>query len=294
MSDHQPKFSRSTSFVIVFLAYVVCIVIGIYVAQLFGYNNPLIDVAIADVAATVVIFLFSLTLKNSSMYDPYWSVIPIPIAYYWMSINPDGNVIRQWMILFLVCFWGIRLTANWVRGWPGLHHEDWRYVDLAKKNGKLYWLVSFSGIHLLPTAWVFGGMLPVWAAMQNEAPLGIIDYLAFIITFGAVVIEWISDEQLKAYKNSSPPKGSFIKSGLWAYSRHPNYFGEVSFWVGLFVFALAMPTDYYWTGIGALALIILFVFISIPMMDERHKASREGYAEHMKKVSGLIPWFPKG
>ncbi|MEQ9422833.1 MAG: DUF1295 domain-containing protein [Cyclobacteriaceae bacterium] len=293
MSDKHPRYSRLTSFLIVTIGYVVAIATGIYAAKVVGYNHTIYDVAVADVIATLVIFIFSFVLKNSSMYDPYWSVIPIPIAYYWMTVFPEGNEIRQWMVLFLVAFWGIRLTLNWMRGWPGLHHEDWRYVDLAEKNGKAYWLVSFSGIHMFPTILVFAGMLPVWVAMQSEAPIGLIDYLAFIITLAAVIMEWISDEQLKAYKMGTHESGAFIKSGLWAYSRHPNYFGEVSFWVGLSVFSVGLSLDYYWTGVGALAMIILFVFISIPMMDERHKVSRKGYDEHMKKVSALVPWFRK-
>ena len=206
MTGPTNQLSKTSSLFIVFIAYVIAIAVGIVVAQTYSYNNPLIDVAIADVAATIVIFLFSFFLKNSSMYDPFWSVIPIPIAYYWMIMNPDGNSLRQWLILGLVTFWGLRLTINWIRGWPGLHHEDWRYVDLAEKNGKLYWLVSFLGIHLLPTAWVFGGMLPVFYAMGSSAPLGVIDFLATAITFGAVVIEWLSDEQLIAYKKEGHEK----------------------------------------------------------------------------------------
>lgn len=293
MTGPTNKLSRGFSLLIVLIAYVIAIVVGILVAQTNSYQNQLIDVAIADVVATIIIFLFSYFLKNSSMYDPYWSLMPIPIAYYWLISNLEGEVTRQWIILLLVTFWGLRLTINWIRGWPGLHHEDWRYVDLAKKNGKLYWLVSFSGIHLLPTVLVFGGMVPVLYGMTSQAPLNVIDYLAIIITLSAVLIEWISDEQLIAYKKSSHEKGDFINSGLWAYSRHPNYFGEVSFWVGLFLFAIARAPEYYWTGIGTLSMIILFVFISIPMMDERHKATRIGYEEHMKRVSGLIPWFRK-
>ena len=292
MTGPQTKLSKSSSLLIVFLAYVIAIVIGILTAQYFNYQNFLIDVAIADLAATVVIFLFSYGLKNSSMYDPYWSVIPILIALLYL-LEIDANDTRQWIIFGLVTFWGLRLTLNWIRGWPGLHHEDWRYVDLAKKNGKLYWMVSFSGIHLFPTILVYGGMIPVLYGMANKAPMNAIDYVATVVTFGAVMIEWISDEQLIKFKQSNPPPGSFIQTGLWAYSRHPNYFGEVSFWVGLFLFGLAKAPQYYWTGLGALAMILLFVFISVPMMDERHKASRDGYEEHMKKVSGLVPWFRK-
>lgn len=282
-----------TSFLTVMIAYISAIAIGVYVAMLMDYTSTLVSGAVADVVATIIIFAFSFFLKNSSIYDPYWSFIPIPIAFYWMATSPDGNVMRQSMLLFLIVFWGLRLTINWIRGWHGLHHEDWRYIDLAKKNGRLYWLVSFCGIHLFPTILVFAGMSPVWIAMKSANPIGVIDYLAFLITFSAIIIEWISDEQLKAFKLSNPDNQTFNQTGLWAYSRHPNYFGEVTFWIGLFLFAIGISLSNYWTGNGALSMIILFVFISIPMMDDRLVASRPQYEEYMKKVSALVPWFRK-
>ena len=84
-----------------------------------------------------------------------------------------------------------------------------------------------------------------------------------------------------------------MTTGLWAYSRHPNYFGEIMFWWGLFIFALAADSCYWWTIAGPLVITILFLFISIPMMDKRSLGRRPGYEEHMERVSALIPWFPK-
>jgi steroid 5-alpha reductase family enzyme len=84
-----------------------------------------------------------------------------------------------------------------------------------------------------------------------------------------------------------------MAEGLWAYSRHPNYFGEVTFWWGLFFFALAADTDYWWTIIGPAAITVLFTFISIPMMDKRNLARRPGYEERIKNIPALIPWFRK-
>jgi steroid 5-alpha reductase family enzyme len=81
-----------------------------------------------------------------------------------------------------------------------------------------------------------------------------------------------------------------MNKGLWRYSRHPNYFGEVSFWWGLYFFGLAANASYWWTIAGPIAITLLFLFISIPMMDKRSKERRPEYAEHMKKISALVPW----
>ncbi len=256
--------------------------------------HPLLAIGFADFVATLVIFVFSFFFKNSSIYDPYWSIIPILIAFYFMLISPEGNGTRQLVILLLVLFWGIRLTLNWARGWPGLHHQDWRYDDLSIKTGKFYWLVSFTGIHLLPTLLVFLGCIPILAAMQSSAPFGLLDFLAALVTFIAVVIELVADEQLKVFKKKKQDQSAVARNGLWAYSRHPNYFGEVLFWVGLFAFAIFLsPIANAWTALGALAMILLFVFISIPMMDKRGLSRKPGYAQYIKEVSGFLPWFKK-
>ncbi|MHA1307127.1 MAG: DUF1295 domain-containing protein [Candidatus Heimdallarchaeota archaeon] len=90
---------------------------------------------------------------------------------------------------------------------------------------------------------------------------------------------------------NSPKKVMDI--GLWAYSRHPNYFGEVAFWWGLFFFALAADLTWWWTVAGGIAMIILFIFISIPLLENKQLAKRPEYADYKKRVSMFIPWFPR-
>jgi steroid 5-alpha reductase family enzyme len=262
----------------------------------FKDQNLYIIVGIADMAATLVIFGFSYAYKNSSFYDPYWSIIPIPIVFF-LFLNPvaaDVNFYRQLLVVFLVNFWAIRLTYNWARQWQGLHHEDWRYVDLQQKTGAMYWMVSLTGIHIFPTVLVYMSCLPLFPTLTTEsAALNTIDLLAFIVTFGAVCIEWTADEQLKKFRDSNRDPQNFMKTGLWAYSRHPNYFGEMFFWWGLFLFAIAANPAYWWTGIGALSISAMFLFITIPMMDNKVLSRRPAYAMHMKKVSTIFFWFAK-
>ena len=287
------NYTRNHSLLICFLAYVLAILSGAAVVVLTPELSNLVRIGLADLMATLVIFIFSFAFRNSSMYDPYWSVIPIAISGFWiLEAGSEANLIRQFLVFSLVLMWGTRLTLNWSRGWTGMDHEDWRYSDLALKTGKAYWLVSFSGIHMFPTFLVFLGCLPLIPAISSSQPLGYADWFAFFFTLGAILIETISDEQLKSFKKT--PTGPFLNSGMWAYSRHPNYFGEVAFWTGLFLFALGLdPSVNYWTGIGALSMLLLFLFISIPMMDKRHMKSRPGYGEYKQRVSGFFPWVSK-
>ena len=259
-----------------------------------NYSQTMVNVFIADVLATIIVFVFSFILNNSSVYDPYWSVAPPFIVVYLMFLFSDGNSIRQFIVLALVLFWSIRLTVNWLRGWQGLEHQDWRYTSIAEKTGKLYWLGSFLGIHFMPTVFVFLGCLPLWYSLSSAEPFNFYDFVAILFTFSAIMVEWIADEQLIKFRKS-PTKSSFMKSGLWAISRHPNYLGEISFWGGMFLFAVSCSgfkqTTGYWTVIGFISMVVLFKFISIPLMEKRNIARKPGYEEYINKVPALFPRF---
>jgi steroid 5-alpha reductase family enzyme len=154
--------------------------------------------------------------------------------------------------------------------------------------------IDFIAIHLIPTFQVFAGCLPIYAVMSRAgSPLGWLDLLAFIVTAGALLIETIADLQLHAFSAKKRP-GEFIQSGLWAWSRHPNYFGELSFWWGLMLFGLAAaPQQWPWIVPGALLMTAMFVFASIPLMDKRSLDRRPAYGEYMRRTSALIPFPPR-
>lgn len=287
--------SKTAALGLIVLAYVVCIAAAVLTLYLLDIPQPWNAFA-ADVVATLVIFVFSRKFKNSSFYDPYWSVIPPLLAVYWYYSNIDAGVnpTRAALVVGLVWLWGIRLTANWATFWGGLQHEDWRYPLVRARAGRFAFIVDFSGIHLFPTVQVFLGCLPIYIVMtQGQASLGWLDMLAVIVTFGAISIETIADLQLHAFVARKQP-GTFISTGLWAWSRHPNYFGEISFWWGLMLFGLAAaPHLWWWSVPGAVAMTGMFVFASIPLMDTRSVERRPAYAEHMRKVSALVPLPPR-
>lgn len=284
------SWSKTASLVFVLVAYVVAIVFGWLFVELTEWENPLWIAAGADVVGTIVIFLFATAMRNTSMYDAYWSVAPVPLALYWMSAaEPGANDARQWIVFALVTIWGIRLTYNWARGWTGLRHEDWRYTDFRRKTGRAYFLVDFFGLQMFPTVQVFAAMLPAWAVLvHGRGPLNVLDVLGLLITAGAITMEGVADNQLRDFVKRRKP-GQIMEEGLWKYSRHPNYFGQIMLWWGLYLFALAVDTSYWWTGIGALMITIMFVFISVPLLDTRSSERRPGYAEHCKKVSAIVP-----
>jgi steroid 5-alpha reductase family enzyme len=286
---------RVRSFGVVVLTYVAALAGAIATAEIMGRGSPILTVFVADCVATLVVFAASMYFANSSLYDPYWSVAPPVIGLFWASSLLDSQAVpvRQWLVLLLIFAWGIRLTLNWARGWPGLHHQDWRYDDLRDNTNAPYWLVSLSGIHFFPTLIVFVGCLPLYASLAVGArPLGFLDGLAFAVTAGAIALEGIADEQLRAFNRTKQP-GQICTRGLWGWSRHPNYLGEMGFWWGLWLFALAAAPEWYWSVIGPLAITVMFFAASIPMLERRSHARRPGYAEHAKRVPAVLPRRPR-
>jgi steroid 5-alpha reductase family enzyme len=284
------RVSRPVAFAIVTLAYLLGgLAAWIVVASVTG-PHPIVVTLLADVAATVAVFVVSMVVANASVYDPYWSVAPPVIAIAW-AVHGEGLPLREIVVIALIVIWAVRLTAHWAGTWRGLSHEDWRYVDLRSTRGRLpWWLVNLGGIQLMPTLVVFLGLLSVWPVMTVGArPFGVLDVVATLITGAAIAVEAVADHQLRRFVQAAGRPGAIADRGLWRVCRHPNYLGEIAFWWGLWVFALAAAPSWWWTVVGPVAMVVLFLTASIPLMDKRSLARRPGYADWMRSVPALVP-----
>ena len=291
--------SRARSLVVVTLAYVVAF--GVAAAWLYGGPSTgrlWLDTLIADVLATVVIFVFSRAYKNSSFYDAYWSVVPPALMLYWWSQGPIGvsgtGALRTWLMAVVMGYWAIRLTRNWAMGFPGLHHEDWRYPVLRESAPRFEFLIDFFGIHLFPTLQVFVGMLPVYVACTRPGD-GVLwlALLAFVIGIASVTLELVADGQMRRFVAAHP--GSAMDQGLWAWSRHPNYLGELGFWFSMALFGIAAaPSQWWWLFVGVAVMLAMFLGASIPMMEKRSLERRPQYQDVIDRVPMLLPRPPRG
>jgi steroid 5-alpha reductase family enzyme len=286
------RYGWRASVGIVVAIYALALAVG-YVVLLQTAGWGLLWAALAaDVAATVVVFAGSRALDNSSVYDPYWSVAPLPLALWWLAeVGAAGEAGRQALVIGALGLWGARLTWNFLRGWAGLGHEDWRYVEIRKKTGGAYWIVSFLGIHLMPTLLVFGGSVSAYVAIAGRGrPLGWLDAVAAVVTFGAIAIEATADAQLRRFVLARTDLSKTLETGLWRWSRHPNYFGEIMLWWGLWLFAMAAAPGAWWTVAGPLAITGLFAGVSVPLMDTRMVERRPGFAERIRRTRAIVPW----
>lgn len=285
---------KAQSLALVGVAYIVAV--GVGAAWLIwgpSTGRMWLDTLIADVLATVAIFVFSRLYRNSSFYDAYWSVIPPLLLTYWWS-QSGVHALRCWLIAVIVAVWAVRLTANWVYSFPGLHHEDWRYPMLRASAGRWSFLADLVAIHLIPTLLVFAGMLPAYVTVTRPGgDLGWLTAIACVVGLAAVALELVADTQMHRFTRDRRP-GEVMDRGLWSWSRHPNYFGEFSFWLSLALFGVATsPADAWWLGLGAVAMLGMFLGSSIPMMEQRSLQRRPEYQDVIARVSRFVPRPPR-
>ena len=277
------KQSRAASFIAVALIYIFATVVGVAVYRALSFDWWL-SLLIADVAATVATFVFSLIFQNASVYDPYWSVQP-PVILVAFAIGTELTALGI-LLLVVIGFWAIRLTANWAYTFWGLNHQDWRYTMLKEKTGVFYPVINFVGIHMVPTLVVYGCILPAVYAVREGIEANIASVLFLLLSLGAAIMQGISDIEMHKFRKNR--NGAFIRTGLWKYSRHPNYLGEILMWWGVALSVVCAAPSVYHLVMGAVANTILFFAVSIPMADKR-QSRKEGFDEYQKQTRMLLP-----
>ena len=281
---------RSLSIAIIAAVYAVAAWAGFLV---FGWASTamaeLWALLLADVVATVVTWFFGLVFRNVSVYDPYWSVAP-PVMFTAWAVYKGCFTLPVVLLLIAVWYWGIRLTGNWVYTFKGLDHEDWRYTRYRETQSPLvFHLINFFGLNMMPTLLVFACMLPGFglfdASGAGAASANWLTWLGFIVCLSSATIQLVADTQIHRFRNAHP--GQYCNVGLWKHGRHPNYFGEVQMWWGVWLmYASLRGID--WLILAPVAMTALFLFISIPMMERRQLEHKPGYAEYRKRTRMLI------
>ena len=277
------KKNRIASFIIVSIVYVLATAVGIYVFHAIELDWWL-SLLVADSLATVVTFIFSLIFKNSSVYDPYWSVQP-PVILITFAVGKRLTVLGI-LLIIAISYWAIRLTANWAYTFSDLSHQDWRYTMLKEKTGVFYPIINFVGIHMVPTLIVYGCVLPAVYAIREGLILNVGSAFFITLSICAATMQGVSDIQMHKFRSNRD--GTFIRHGLWKYSRHPNYLGEILMWWGVGLSVVSADHSAWYLIIGAAANTLLFLFVSIPMADGR-QSRKAGFAEYKKETRMLLP-----
>lgn len=284
---------KTKDLIIVGFLYIIAFVIAYFVYRFLTLDDVMVKLLIADLAAMLFIYVMSLILNNASLYDPYWSVIP-PVFLIFVFIESGKTLtLPHFMMLFAMSFWAIRLTLNWIKGWHGFNEVDWRYLMIRDKAPKLYFLTNFLAIQLFPTLIVFAQLMVGIKILTLDPSFNLVFTIGFLLVILATLIQYVSDEQMRQFRKAHMGEKKCIDEGLWRLSRHPNYFGEVTVWWGLYVMLLGLHAQIDLYILAPLAMTLLFVFISIPMMEKKILKTRPEYKLYQEQVSMLVPLLRK-
>ena len=228
----------------------------------------LIRVLVMTCVSTIILWIFSTLFKNSSVYDPYWSVLPMVITPFVFTYGKEVHP-TAYIMVALIELWGLRLTLNWAIRFKGLKHEDWRYTKYREKYPKMFPLINLFGIHMMPTIIVYLLMLaPIeyFDTVNNGLmtdQFNVSTIIAILISLFAIIIECIADAQSSYYRKKYPNK--ILDKGLWKVSRHPNYFGEIVFWFGLYLILISINSTMWILFLGPLVNLLLSIVTSKPI-----------------------------
>lgn len=286
------KDNRTASFLIVLSVYIVAGAAAFLVYWLSSGLHLLIATLLADIAATIVVWLSGIIFRNSSVYDPYWSVAPIFIIVFWILVENTSISVTDILFIIAISVWGIRLTVNWAMRWKGMTDQDWRYTMFRERSPRMWFLTNFFGINMMPTLIVFIALTPAYYGLDNTERPAYYAILGFVICILAVTIQTTADRQMDSFKKNGSNRGRPIDRGLWRYSRHPNYLGEISFWWGIWLMQIWIYPQAWWTVAGPVLMTLLFVLISIPMMERHILETRPDYRDYQKKVS-VLKFLPR-
>jgi len=249
----------------------------------------------------IIAFVVGTIKKNNGLmdvfYGPGYFVVALSSLILYLITNNEVNI-RQLIITFLVFIWALRL-ATYVfirnRGKP----EDYRYQAMRRKWKTNIVLKSFIRIYMFQGVVIFIVAFPIWFVNSIDNPaIQILNFSGISLWFGATIwfigflFETFGDYQLYKFKQNPENKGKVMDRGLWKYTQHPNYFGEVTQWWGIFIIALAVPFGFISIIGPTFITYMIFKVSGIRLLNWRYKDD-DKYAEYKKRTSVFFPWFPK-
>lgn len=251
----------------------------------------------------VLFWIIGILQSSVWLIDPYWSILPVLILHFF-DLHPSSqtDLFRSRAVIGLIWLWSFRMTYSYLRReeWNWGEREDWRFANFRKQHGKHWFWTSFFLVFVSQHIFLVGLTLPIYTVYQSRLPWNAWDILACVLCVAGIWIAHFADTQLyyfcyknKVLKEIGGPKVLLLDSGLWKYSRHPNYFGEQLFWWGLSLFAWNVGQGWAVVGsaINSACLAQVTVMVEQRMVQDESRA--DVYREYQKSTSVLIPWFKR-
>jgi len=254
--------------------------------------NEILIILFALLVYFFVTFIIAQSQKNNGLIDIAWGLGFVFSAWFSFWIGKPSGAVPLTMT-FLVTIWGLRLTYYLMRRNLG-KPEDFRYANMrATWNPTTFYLRMFIQIYLLQLVLNFLiNWTTITANLQDLSGWNLLATGGVAIWLIGFFFESVGDWQLKRFKSNPQNKGKLIETGLWRYSRHPNYFGEAMQWWGIYVMAISGGRN-YWLIVSPLLITVFLLYISgVPMLEKKY-AGRPDWEDYKRRTSKFIPWLPK-
>jgi len=259
--------------------------------------------ALFFINVTIGFWLIGLAQRSFWLIDPYWTIIP-PLLTHLYQLHPKShyNITRSVVSLVFIWIWAIRLTHSYFRReeWKFGEREDWRYTKMAKENPNWWWLLSFFAVGLAQQPMLVGITLPAYSIHFSKKEVNFLDVIASVGCASGLLIAFLADNELRRFMvnnerlvKAGKPKVQLLESGLWAYSRHPNYFGEQLWWWSYGLYAVNVGEWYMLAGtfFNSIILAVVTMMTEERMLKNWNKERAKRYREYQKVVSPCIPFF---
>jgi steroid 5-alpha reductase family enzyme len=243
-------------------------------------------------ALMIYLWLVSLRLRNSSIIDPFWSLGFFLATYLYFSFGA-GAPLRKLIILVLVLVWGARLALYLYLRNRG-KGEDKRYAVWRTQAGKAWWWQSLFKVFLLQGLLIWWLSVPLLLSQFSPDPaiLTLLDAIGMLIWLIGLMFESVADLQLARFRSQPKNKGKVLDKGLWAWTRHPNYFGESLIWWGYGLIAAA--TGAWWVLFAPALMTLLLLKISgVPLLEKQLEETKPNYRAYAKRISPFLPLPPR-
>jgi steroid 5-alpha reductase family enzyme len=239
--------------------------------------------------AAVLSWAYSVVRRDVSVVDSLWSLMIFgSLLIYWAAAGASGG--RSLLLLVLVGAWALRLSLYITvrnHGEP----EDRRYQEIRCNNEPRFWLKSLYIVFGLQALLAWFVSMPAVAA-ASAAPLGWLDAVGLLLWAAGMFFEVVGDWQLARFRRDRTSENAVLDTGLWRYTRHPNYFGEALLWWGIYLMALSAGA--WWTLLSPLLMTFLLLRVSgVALLEKDMHERRPAYREYIEKTSAFIPAPPK-
>ncbi len=244
----------------------------------------------AILAFAIAFWIVSLVRNDVSIVDSLWSLMFLLMLGVYMALADVGGP-RAWAVLLMVAVWAIRLSAFITirnHGQP----EDHRYQTIRANNEPNFGFKSLYIVFGLQAVLAGVIAIPLLVAASGTAPVGWLDYAGVALWTIGMYFEVVGDNQLKRFRADESNRGKVLDTGLWALTRHPNYFGEFTLWWGYY--CLALSAGGWWTIFAPLLVTMLLLKVSgVSLLESSIKERRPAYADYIKNTNAFFPGLPK-